>query len=373
MAYPSVTQAQHRVSDAKVKGKSEFGETSRRWWQRKGEAQPAPAEPSTFPNPAGRTQILPLVEHHNPAPPAAPQVLYRERPIDLDKAACNISLAANSSVLHGWSAIKLRESLERHLRVVNALAEREVAEGLKLIERPKNAGAATDSALDSLREVAEAERKANELAGVQITAEVDTKVFGSDLGAVWTNARAVSDDTAHFEPIRPDTPDPRLKVTVKTAGIETVPATASADPAAVPSPVHVSSDGSLAPIPEQPAPLAAPLPRRGEITVLPAGDNDPSKSLDPLEESLLPGSWVQDEGSDTTGRFWWRVLHVRKSIGDGAPWTRVEFANGQVRNVDSGGTVRVLSPDAAARMLTEHVAQLAAKAEAEQTDAEAAR
>lgn len=159
----------------------------------------------------------------------------------------------------------------------------------------------------------------------------------------------------------------RVSATAVLPVIETVTV---AGPA---SPVHVPGADPRPALPVESAPLAAPLPRRGEITVLPAGDNDPSKSLNPLEESLLPGSWVQDEGSDTTGRFWWRVLHVRKSIGDDGPWTRVEFANGQHRNVDRGKTVTVLNPDAAARMLTEHVAQLAAKAEAEQADTEAAR
>jgi hypothetical protein len=360
VAYPSVTQAQHRVSDAKVKGKSEFGETSRRWWQRKGEAQPAPVKPSTFPNPAARTQILPLVEHHNPTPPAAPQVLYRERPIDLDKAACNIGLAVNSSILNRWSATKLEEQLARHLKVVHALAQQELAEGQKMMARRESGEGAAVAAVEGIREVVHAEKQANGLAGVSVKAEVDTAAVGKELGAVWANAHALGDDTTQFQPITADMPDPRVKVTVVAAS-------------ATDSPVHVPGDDLRPALPVDAAPLAAPLPRRGEITVLPAGDNDPSKSLNPLEESLLPGSWVQDEGSDTTGRFWWRVSHVRKSIGDDGPWTRVEFANSQHRNVDRGKTVTVLNPDAAARMLTEHVAQLAAKAEAAQADAEAAR
>lgn len=395
----TLADPRHRASDPQVKTESRFGETPRkRWWQRTAQTDPA-VERSTFPAPDAPTQVIPPVPTvaRKPATPPQtpkPQVLYRERPADLDIAAYNIALAATNAGLRRSSATKLKEDLALHLRVLDRLAQKEHDEALKLIERPKNADAATDSALESLRDIAEAERRANELAGVSITAEVDTKAYGSDLGAVWTNAHALSDDTAHFEPIRPDTPDPRLRVTVKTdadddedvaqAAIGTVTVAQAATAAQVPgSPLHLA-DGKLPPIPAEDEvadpgagkPLPKRVPQRRPVDVLPYSDLDPYAAVDPTVEGqgLVSGAWVFDEGTGSGGPVWFLLAEAAE---EGQARDRLErrtlvvlkFANGFTREVDAGKQVRVLDVRRAQVLLAEHEQKLAAR-DAENAGAE---
>ncbi|HXT90529.1 MAG TPA: hypothetical protein VN714_14850, partial [Trebonia sp.] len=181
----TVTDARHRVSDAKVKNVSGLVERPRRWWQRKAEQQAPAVERSTYPSPGADTEILPAVRPTEPK--QLPQVLYRERPADLDKAACNITLAATAARLHGWSAIKLEEQLAVHLRVVHGLAAQERAEAQKLLDRAKRTAGTPEAAVQGIREVVRAQDEANsndanKLAGVTVTAEVDTGAYGRDLG-----------------------------------------------------------------------------------------------------------------------------------------------------------------------------------------------
>lgn len=255
MATHTVTQPTQKTSTPNVKSESGFW---RRWRKNPPAATAAQPEPDTFPHPDGDTQILPRAGRAETAPGRQPfpQVLYRERPADLDRAAYWIALEATNAGLHRWSAIKLEEALARHLAVVRRFAAQERAEGLKLVERHDKGGVAAGAALEGIRSVVDAEIKANELPGVQITAEIDTDAYGRDLGATWSNAHAVTEQTATFQPITPGMPDPRVKVTVNQVEAAQPPA------ANRPSPVHIPDDGSTPPVPTGAVPAAEALPQR---------------------------------------------------------------------------------------------------------------
>lgn len=366
----TLADPRHRASDPQVKGESKFGETPRKrhWWQRaEVEVEPAPRLRSTFPNPDADTRVLPRV-----TPPAAvtpPPVLYRERPADLDKAAYNIALTANSAGLNRWSAIKLEEQLAKHLRVVHALAQQERAEGLKLLERPANAEAANAAVLDDLRSVVDAEQKANELPGVTVKAHVDTDALGSGLGAVWANAHQPLEETAQFQRIAPGMPDPRVQVSVTTVTVD--------KPA---SPVHAPFDGSTPPVPAEDDELADPgaakplpkrVPQRRPVDVLPYSDKDPYAAVDPTVEGqgLESGAWVLDEGSPSTGAVWFLLAGQEDRLREGGGLAVLKFANGVTRDVYPGKQVKVLDVRRAQVLLAEHEHKLAAR-DAENAGAE---
>jgi len=354
----TVTDARHRVSDAKVKNVSGLVERPRRWWQRKAEPQSPVVERSPFPDPGGDTQILPTVRATEPKP--LPPVLYRDRPLDLDKAACNISLVATSATLHRHSAIKLEEDLAVHLRVVHALAERERAEGRKLLARDGNGAQAAAQIAQTLDEIVTAERNANELPGVTVKAEVDTGAFGSELAAVTANQGALGDETTSFQRITPGMPDPRVQVSVTTVTVS--------KPA---SPVHVPGDGMAPPVPDEDEvadpgalkPLPKRVPQATTHHVLPATDLDPYEAVDPtLNGHTLPaGAWVYDEGSGTAGPVWFLLAEQRNELRDSGRVAVLRFANGQTRDVHAGGQVRVLDVRRAQVLVAQIEARLAAR------------
>lgn len=352
----TLADPRHRASDPQVKTESRFGETPRkRWWQRTAQTDPA-VERSTFPNPDGDTRILARLAPPQ-AKPVPPPVLYRERPADLDKAAYHVALTANSAGLNRWSAIKLEEALAPHLRVLHSLAEKERAEGLKLLERPANAEAANAAVLDDLRNVVAAEEKANELPGVTVRAHVDTDALGSGLGVVWANAQQPLEETAQFARITPGMPDPRVKVSVTTVTVD--------KPA---SPVHVPGDGMAPPVPakaadEQSAPLPKRVPQHRPVDVLPYSDKDPYGAVDPTVEGqgLEPAAWVFDEGPGSTGPVWFLLAEQQNAIRESGTLAVLRFANGFTREVAAGKQVKVLDVRRAQVLLAEHEHKLAAR------------
>ena len=366
----TLADPRHRASDPQVKTESRFGETPRRrWWQRPAQTDPA-AERSTFPHPDADTRILPQVPHRTPTPAALPPVLYRERPADLDKAAYNIALTANSAGLNRWSALKLEEQLAKHLRVLHALAEQERAEGLKLLARNGNGALAAAQIVEDLSGIVSAEQKANELPGVTVKAHVATDALGSELVAVTANQGALGDETAQFQRITPGMPDPRVQVSVTTVTVD--------KPA---SPVHAPFDGSAPPIPTEDdeecadqgaaMPLPRRVPQRRPIDVLPATDLDPYEAVDPTVngQGLEPGAWVFDEGTGTVGSVWFLLGEQRNELREGSRVAVLKFANGFTREVDAGKQVKVLDARRAQVLLAEHEQKLAAKAaEAQATD-----
>lgn len=295
MAYASVGDAKHSANNSNVKTISGNVQRPQHWWQRKQKPQAAPVERSPFSNPAGDTEILPQVQ----IKPVTPPVLYRERPADLDKAACNITLAATASRLHGWSAIKLEEQLAVHMRVVHGLAEQERAEGRKLLARNGNGPQAARLIAENLGEIVSAEQKANELPGVTVKAAIDTGALGSELTAVTANAHDLSDATMTFQPITPDMADPRVRVSVATVTVD--------GPA---SPVHVPGDGTTPPLPDDADETAdpgarKPLPKRvpHPLTSFPARMNTDGTPIDGTSAlagdlpGAKPGAWLLDENN----------------------------------------------------------------------------
>ncbi|HSS39535.1 MAG TPA: hypothetical protein VLT58_12260 [Polyangia bacterium] len=289
MAITSVTDPRHRAGDGQVKSESEFGEARRTpWWRRsKAEPQPAPVEHSTFPNPGAPTQAIPQI------PPAAPKprVLYRERPIDIDRAGYNIIGLLALAGREKWAAGRVLQEIDEPLEVLRRIKAQEDADAQKLLDRSGSAAAAPGVALDGIRNVVAAQDAANELPGVAVTADVDAGALGSELTAVTSNASALSDETMTFAPITPGMADPRVKVS-----IEAVPATAAPSPVQVPgedlrpaipgervdadpgasSPVHpwdgvVRSDGS--------APPSAPLSAAEVQPAIPEGERADPKPL----------------------------------------------------------------------------------------------
>lgn len=337
MAYTSVDHARHRADNAIVKPESGIDEQPRRWrFGRRTQQQARPVqrvEHSDYPQPDAPTQLLPPVPQHaqasapRPAPIPTPQVLYRERPVDLDKAAYNIALTATQAGLHRQSAIKLEESLAVHLNVLHRLAEQERAEGRRLIERHENGRAAVDAAVAGFRSVVDAEDEANKLPNVRVTAEVDTDAVGRDLGAAFVNAHAVNETTTTFQPITPGMPDPRVKVTV-----EEVPATTD-----VPSPVHVPGDGTAPPLPAD------------------ADDSTPFE-VQAVRGQIVNG--IETDASDIprlleSGRFWlahkgkWHLIRGAERV-DGQ--VHVALTHAATDCPDADARVHVLS-DADARVL----------------------
>lgn len=363
----TLTQRQHRASDGTVKDKSEFGETPRRWWQRK--TQPVPAvERSTFPRPDAPTQAIPPVPaaRTKPATPPQPQVLYRERPVDLDIAAYNIALAATNAGLHRSSATKLEEDLALHLRVLRRLAQKEHDEALKLLARSGNGAQAAAQIVENLSEIVSAEQKANELPGVTVKAHVATDTLGSELVAVTANQGALSDETTQFQRITPGMPDPRVQVSVTTVTVDKPP-----------SPVHVPGDGSRPAVPAAGDPVEGtgthePLPRRvPQATthpVLPADlDVDPYEAADPTIEGagLAPGAWVFDEGTGSTGPVWFLLAEQRDELREGGRVAVLRFANEAGRDVYPGTQVKVLDVRRA-QVLVAQIEQRLAARDAEQ-------
>lgn len=356
----TLTQRQHRASDPQVKTESRFGETPRkRWWQRTAQTDPT-VERSTFPSPDADTRILPQVPHHTPTPAALPPVLYRERPADLDKAAYNIALTANSAGLNRWSALKLEEQLAKHLRVLHALAEQERAEGLKLLARNGNGARAAAQIVENLSEIVAAEQKANELPGVTVKAHVDTDAFGSELAAVTANQGALSDSTMQFQRVTADMPDPRVQVSVTTVTVE--------KPA---SPVHVPGDDLRPAVPDvgdadldtgAHQPLPKRVPQASTHMVLPADlDVDPYEAVDPTVNgrTLAQGVWVFDEGSPSGGAVWFLLGEQRNELREGGRVAVLKFANGHVREVHAGTQVRVLDVRRAQVLVAQLEARLA--------------
>lgn len=354
----TLADPRHRASDPQVKTESRFGETPRRrWWQRPAQTDPA-AERSTFPHPDADTRILPQVPHRTPTPAALPPVLYRERPADLDKAAYNIALTANSAGLNRWSALKLEEQLAKHLRVLHALAEQERAEGLKLLARNGNGALAAAQIVEDLSGIVSAEQKANELPGVTVKAHVATDALGSELVAVTANQGALGDETAQFQRITPGMPDPRVQVSVTTVTVDKPP-----------SPVHVPGDDLRPSLPaddEDADPGAAkPLPKRvPQATthmVLPATDLDPYEAVDPTVNgrTLAQGAWVFDEGTGTGGPVWFLLGEQCNELREGVRVAVLKFANGLVREVRAGGQVKVLDVRRAQVLVAQIEARLA--------------
>lgn len=355
----TLADPRHRASDPQVKTESRFGETPRRrWWQRPAQTDPA-AERSTFPHPDADTRILPQVPHRTPTPAALPPVLYRERPADLDKAAYNIALTANSAGLNRWSALKLEEQLAKHLRVLHALAEQERAEGLKLLARNGNGALAAAQIVEDLSGIVSAEQKANELPGVTVKAHVATDALGSELVAVTANQGALGDETAQFQRITPGMPDPRVQVSVTTVTVDKPP-----------SPVHVPGDDVRPPVPAvgdaapdtgTHQPLPKRVPQATTQMVLPATDLDPYEAVDPTAngKTLASGAWVFDEGTGTGGPVWFLLAAQVNELREGVRVAVLKFANGLVREVRAGTQVRVLDVRRAQVLVAQIEARLA--------------
>ena len=343
MAYASVGEAKHRTSNDSVNDESGFSENPRkRWWQRAAQAPAPTVEHDGSPKWDAPTQAIPTVPSSRPAP----QVLYRERPADLDKAAYNIALAANTAGLHRWSAIRLEEQLATHLRVLHAMAEQERAEGRKLLARREGTAGTADAAANGIRKVVRAVEQANGLAGVTVEAEIDAEAYGRDLGAAWANAHALNDETMQFQPITPDMPDPRVKVTA-------VSATAAG------SPVHVPGEDLRPPVPDEDedadpgasSPLARQaLPRRPRVTVMTvpvtAGEHpEPAglREVRPAQGELGERDWVFDDSEPGVSVL---KLVSRVAIvydGQSEPvGARVFFAAGGDRRVPAQAAVRAM-------------------------------
>lgn len=262
----TLADPRHRAGDPQVKSKSEFGETPRKrhWWQRTQETEPTPRVRSTFPQPDAPTQAIPPVPQPRPKPAPArkPQVLYRERPSDLDRAVYNLMGLLTVAGREKWSATRIvAEILDggEPAGIVRGVGEDEKREAMKLLARNGNGAQAAAQIVETLGEIVAAEQKANELPGVSVKAHVDTGAFGSELVAVTANQGALSDETTSFQRITPGMPDPRVQVSVTTVTVD--------KPV---SPVHAPFDGSTPPIPAEDDEVAdpgahnplAPLPRR---------------------------------------------------------------------------------------------------------------
>ena len=373
MAYPSVTQAQHRADDASAKNESGFGETPRRWWQRK--TQPVPAvERSTFPRPDAPTQAIPPVPTARPQPatpprPPKPQVLYRERPSDLDRAVYNLMGLLTVAGREKWSATRIvAEILDggEPAGIVRGVGEDEKREAMKLLARSGNGAQAAAQIVENLSEIVSAEQKANELPGVTVKAHVATDTLGSELVAVTANQGALSDETTQFQRITPGMPDPRVQVSVTTVTVDKPP-----------SPVHVPGDGLRPAVPDADEELAdpgaaKPLPRRvpqaSTHPVLPADLGlDPYEAVDPTIEGagLAPGAWVFDEGTGTGGPVWFLLAEQEDKLRDRGRVAVLKFANDHVREVDAGTQVKVLDV-CRAQVLAAQIEQRLAARDAEQ-------
>lgn len=380
MAYPSVTDAQHRASNGRVNDESDFDERPRPWWRRSRatQATAVAVQHSTFPQPDAPTQAIPAVPGAVPKP-QLPQVLYRERPADLDMAAYNISLAAANAGLHRWSAIKLEEALAVHLRVLHRLAEQERDEGRRLLARSGNGAAAAVRAVETIEGAVQAEERAASVPGVNVSVAVNPGALGKGIVAVTANQGAVQDPTAQFSRL---TPELLAELDALHAAASTTPApvevtVVDASPLSFPpSPVHLNgappipADADESADPDAHSPLAASvLPRRPLVTVLPApmtdGEHPEPIGLHgscPARGEVNSGDWVFDAGANGADvlKLVRGVVIVRDGE-DGAPvGARVFFADGsdrRVRGVD--GAVQAMDGADAMELLEKYEAQLA--------------
>jgi hypothetical protein len=280
-------------------------------------------------------------------------VLYRERPADLDKAAYNIALAANTAGLHRWSAIKLEEQLTVHLRALHGMAEQERAEGRRLLERHGNGARAVATAVGHIQDAIQAEQESNRTPGVHVSVEVDTATLGSAVTAVTANEGDVTARTTQFEALTKE-----KLAQLDAQRIEAIPATTTA------SPVHVPGEELRPPRPLRPpipadedadpgasSPLARQvLPRRPRVTVMPVpmpgdegSDQAVLREVRPAQSELAERDWVLDEAEPGAGVL--RLVSRVAIVYDGQSepvGARVYFAAGGDRRVNAQGTVRAM-------------------------------
>lgn len=272
MTYSTVEDARHRASDAGVKTVSAFGQTprKRRGWLRGKTQESAPAVTgarSTFPNPDADTRILPQIGH-SPAACALPPV-HRDQSTNPDQVAINMIAVCAQSLREHWSSTRLMDTLLTHNGELHRRSMREQEGGAAIHRRTLAAQQAAMDAAAAIAAVVDAEERAKEL-GIPFEAKIDPGALGAGLAAMTANAHAPERGTMQFPKLTDDVlaqMDAERGVTVQR-----VPATATSDPAAVPSPVHTGRDETAPPVPavddEDTDPGAAkPLPKRVPQTI----------------------------------------------------------------------------------------------------------
>lgn len=336
----TLTQPQHRASDASAKTFSGPGEARRKPWRRRGKAeqQAGPVEHSTYPKPDAPTQILPAAQT-GPAASSLPP-LHRDSSTNPDMVAVNIISVCAQSMREHWSSTRLMDSLLAHNGELHKRSMREQEGGATIARRVANGHRTAQETAEAI----EAAVRVEQLTGVPVP--LDPQAMGKRLGGLAVNAHDLNERTmvGLMAPITDETPDPRV--------VSVVPATASADPAAIPSPVH-ANDGTTPPVPDagdedaDPGslkPLPKRVPQATTHMVLPATDLDPYEAVDPTlnGQSLQSGAWVFDEGTGAGGPVWFLLAEQANELRDSGRVAVLRFANGLVREVNAGGQVRVL-------------------------------
>ena len=332
MAITTVGHDPQHASAAKVKSKSGF------WRRRKSRpVEPQPAPRSTFPKPEAPTQAIPAPRPYRAVQPSA--AVHGTHPAHLlfELAHRALDVCADPKADH-------RAAFDTLVPVMEKLRK----------------GAASEANFDKRAVV-------NVLAaGAQGAELFDAAKRGKDIGPQSPRGRQAIDDIVDraLRSPRPEPTEVLEKLTPQKLAefdetrVEAVSATASADPTAVPSPVH--TDGATPPVPDEAAGAATPLPQReARLTGIKArfGDDETPLDGEPCKAEQLPALvdavgplWMLHRG------FWCPIVSALR-VGE---QVYVTLAGGVTDCPPVGVVVQVLHDADAERLLRGEAAEVAA-------------